>query len=225
MPPPAQARAAHPHDAPSTPTHSGPGARTPLSPLAQPVFSPQGGGGDDVRMSGADDNICPPRHRGAEGRGTSMPPPPPPALARTARPAAANPSPARGPPDRGRADCVIMHDRNAPSTPTHSGPGAGAGARTPFSPISQPVFSPRGGGGGDVRMSGADDDDIENRQPNRDDDAASRASIGSGASSARRASNPASSRPSDQTISSLANSVGSAGQLAERRQGGAAGAQ
>ena len=59
VPPPAQARAAHPHDAPSTPTHSGPGARTPLSPLAQPVFSPQGGGGNDVRMSGADDNIGP----------------------------------------------------------------------------------------------------------------------------------------------------------------------
>ena len=59
MPPTAQARAAHPHDAPSTPTHSGPGARMPLSPLAQPVFSPQGGGDDDVHMSGADDNIGP----------------------------------------------------------------------------------------------------------------------------------------------------------------------
>jgi hypothetical protein len=71
----------------------------------------------------------------------------------------------------------------------------------PFSPLAQPVFSPRAGGGEDVRMRDADDD-IENRTPNRVSDAASQASVGSRSSSARRASVTGSSS-SDQTLSSL----------------------
>ena len=89
--------------------------------------------------------------------------------------------------------------------PTH----ARLGDRLPFSPIAQPVFSPRGSN--NVRMRDADDDDdedLENRPPIR---------RARGPRASLTLSTPR-SNPSDQTFSSLGTSVGSAGQLAARRQ-------
>ena len=157
------------------------------------------------------------------GRGSPPGAGPQAAAALQSAPAAPAPSSGRG---------ALMPPSPAPQppfTPTHA---RLPGGRQPFSPIAQPVFwppTPRARGSDDVNMRGADDDvdeDLENRQPNRGarDDAASRASIGSRPSlTPSTASTPCSTRPSDQTISSLDTSVGSAGQLAARRQGAAGG--
>jgi hypothetical protein len=67
----------------------------------------------------------------------------------------------------------------------------------PFSPLAQPVFSPRAHGDDEVRMRDADDD-IENRPPNPVNDAESQASVGSRASSSRHTS-VTGSLSSDQT--------------------------
>ena len=88
-------------------------------------------------------------------------PPPAPQRGALLRPAAANSSSVRVGVE-GRSDCNGDCDRamhgggdGAPSTPRNAERSAGAGAWMPFSPIAQPVFSPRAGGGDDVRIPDA----------------------------------------------------------------------
>lgn len=111
----------------AAPPHAGPvvdaGRGGPTGPPA--ANGGQAATGGDRSGRPAPDAGAPP-----VGRRTSMPPPAPPAAGERVV----------GPHGRD-VDCAMPDASVAPSTPTHPGRGPGAGARMPFSPIAQPVFS------------------------------------------------------------------------------------